>query len=329
MTSFASVPEGRLMLSDVALLAVPLLLVAEPRNPMMNAPGQVSATSHSPAAGRHTVPPLPGRCWQLVLVPSQVSAVQGSPSSGHAAPAFPAGCWQVLFVPSHWSRVHGLLSAVQDVPLAFLTSAGQVELVPVQVSARSHSAAAARQTAPALPTGCWQSTLVPLHWSRVQALPSSVQAVPLAFRGPSAGHVALEPVQVSGRSHSPAAARQVFVLLAKVQLFLQHEPAAPFNALRRSQSSPDSTVPLPQVPGASVNVVSAVWPEERPAAVSVNVTPRSKTSTVKSVFVKSPFESATDVSARSGSNGGSSCRTMSTVSPGSQPLPVMVTVCPG
>src|SRR5438128_741258 len=391
MTSLASVPAGRLMLSDVALLAVPLLLVAEPRNPMMNAPGQVSATSHSLAAGRHTVPPLPGGCWQLVLVPSQVSAVQGSPSSGHAAPAFPtgcvhvvlvplhtsavqglpssvqlvpfdlktslgqvvllpvqlsatshspaaarhtvpvlpAGCWHELLMPLHWSSVQGLVSAVQDVPLAFLTSVGQVELVPVQVSARSHSAAAARQTAPALPAGCWQSTLVPLHWSRVQALPSSVQAVPLALRGPSAGHVALEPVQVSGRSQSPAAARQVCELLKKVQVFLQHEPAAPFNAVPRSQSSPESTCPSPQVPGASVNVVSAVWPEERPVAVSVNVTPMSKTSTVKSVFVKSPFASATDVSPRSGSNGGSSCRTMSTVSPGSQPLPVMVTVCPG
>src|SRR5437867_2076641 len=299
MTSLASVPEGRLMLSDVALLAVPLLLVAAPRNPMMNAPGQVSATSHSLAAARHT------------------------------APALPAGCWQVLLMPLHWSSVQGLVSAVQAVPFAFLASAGQLVLVPSQLSATSHSPPTARQTAPALPAGCWQTVLVPLHWSRVQALPSSVQAVPLAFRGPSAGHVALEPVQVSGRSHSPAAARQVFVLLAKVQLFLQHEPAAPFNALPRSQSSPDSTVPLPQVPGASVNVVSAVWPEERPAAVRVNVTPRSKTSTVKSVFVKSPFESATDVSSRSGSNGGSSCRTMSTVSPGSQPLPVMVTVCPG
>src|SRR5881398_3381935 len=262
-------------------------------------------------------------------------------------------------MPLHWSSVQGLVSAVQAVPFAFLASAGQLVLVPSQLSATSHSPPTARQTAPALPAGCWQTVLVPLHWSRVQGLPSSVQAapalpagcwqvlfvpshwsrvqallssvqaVPLAFCGPSAGHVALEPVQVSGRSHSPAAARQVFVLLAKVQLFLQHEPAAPFNALPRSQSSPDSTVPLPQVPGASVNVVSAVWPEERPAAVSVNVTPRSKTSTVKSVFVKSPFESATDVSARSGSNGGSSCRTMSTVSPGSQPLPVMVTVCPG
>src|SRR5437660_1152778 len=329
MTSFASVPEGRLMLSDVAPLAVPLLLVAAPRNPMMNAPGQVSATSHSPAAGRHTVPPLPGGCWQLVLVPSQVSAVQGSPSSGHAAPALPTGCVHVALVPLHTSAVQGLLSSVQAVPFAFLTSVGQVVLAAVQVSARSHSAAAARQTAPALPAGCWQSTLVPLHWSRVQALPSSVQAVPLALRGPSAGHVALEPVQVSGRSQSPAAARQVCELLKKVQLFLQHEPAAPFNALPKSQSSPESTWPSPQVPGASVNVVSAVWPEERPVAVSVNVTPMSKTSTVKSVFVKSPFASATDVSSRSGSSGGSSCRIMSTVSPGSQPLPVITTVCPG
>jgi len=92
MTSFACVPVGRLMLSDEALLAVPLLLVAEPRYPMMYAPGQVSATSHSPAAARHTVPPLPGKCWQLVLVPSQVSVVQGSPSAAQSAPALPAGC---------------------------------------------------------------------------------------------------------------------------------------------------------------------------------------------------------------------------------------------
>src|SRR5207253_8851727 len=112
MTSFASVPEGRLMLSDVALLAVPLLLVAEPWNPMMNAPGQVSATSHSPAAARHTAPPLPGGCWQLVLVPSQVSAVQGSPSAGHAAPALPAGWWPEALVPSDPSAAAALVSSV-------------------------------------------------------------------------------------------------------------------------------------------------------------------------------------------------------------------------
>src|SRR5207302_1458673 len=138
MTSFASVPEGRLMLSDVAPLAVPLLLVAEPWNPMMIAPGQVSATSHSPAAGRHTAPPLPG------------------------------GCWQLLLVPLHWSSVQGLVSAVQAVPDGFLASDGQVVLDPSQLSATSHSPAAARQAAPTLPAGCWQTVLVPLHWSRVQ-----------------------------------------------------------------------------------------------------------------------------------------------------------------
>src|SRR2546430_898826 len=157
MTSLASVPEGRLMLSDVAPLAVPLLLVAAPRNPMMNAPGQVSATSHSPAAGRHAVPPLPGGCWQLVLVPAQVSvASHSSTAARHSAPTLPAGCWQELLVPSHWSSVQGLVSAVQAVPDAFLASVGQVVLDPVQVSATSHSPATARQTVAALPAGCWQ-----------------------------------------------------------------------------------------------------------------------------------------------------------------------------
>src|SRR5207302_8998283 len=111
MTSFASVPAGRLMLSDVALLAVPLLLVAEPRNPMMNAPGQVSATSHSLAAGRHTVRPLPGGCWQLLLVPSHVSAVQGSPSAAQSAPACAAGCVHAVLGPLHTAAGHGLASA--------------------------------------------------------------------------------------------------------------------------------------------------------------------------------------------------------------------------
>src|SRR6266550_1957738 len=177
MTSFACVPVGRLMLSDEALLAVPLLLVAEPRYPMMYAPGQVSATSHSPAAARHTAPPLPGKCWQLVLVPLHVSAVQGLPSSVHAVPA---GCF---------------------------TSLGHVVLVPVQVSVASHSSTAARHSAPALPAGCWQELLVPLHWSSVQGLVSAVQAVPDAFLA-SVGQVVLDPVQVSATSHSPATARQ-------------------------------------------------------------------------------------------------------------------------
>ena len=118
------------------------------------------------------------------------------------------------------------------------TSAGQVLLRPVQSSARSQIPAAARQTAPAFPAGCWQVSLVPLQVSLVHGLPSSVQAVPLATlasavqlgplpgqksfrshsptdgrhtvvedRNASVGHVELLPVHVSATSHAPAVAR--------------------------------------------------------------------------------------------------------------------------
>jgi hypothetical protein len=371
MTSLACVPEGRMMLSDA-----PPLAVAAPWNPMMIAPGQVSATSHSFAAARHTAPALPGACMQMVLVPSQVSVVQGSPSSAHAAPALPAGCWQALLVPLQVSAVQGLPSSVHAVPAGFLTSLGHVELVPVQVSTASHWSTAARHTAPVLPAGCWQVVLVPLHasvvqglpssghaapalpagcvqageptlplhtsvvqglvsgvqavpagltalvgqvvlvpsqvsatshsltaarhtvpalppWSGgqvmlvpsqvsatshtltaarhtvpacpagcvqagepemplhtsvVQVLPSSVQAVPAALTA-SAGHVALEPVQLSARSHSLAAARHTVPLGTKRHEAEQHEPAVPFDT-PWSQSSPASTVPLPQFESA-------------------------------------------------------------------------------
>src|SRR5207247_2352037 len=70
--------------------------------------------------------------------------------------------------------------------------------------------AAARQTAPASPAGCWQASCVPSHSSRLQGLPSSVHAVPAgSFASP--GQVALEPVQCSAGSHSPAEARQTVV----------------------------------------------------------------------------------------------------------------------
>src|SRR5205823_1816124 len=171
--------------------------------------------------------------------PSQVSVVQGSPSSRQAAPTLPAGCVHVALVPLHRSAVQGLPSSVQGVVLDLKTSVGQVALVPVQVSAASHSLVPARHTvladrkplagqvvlvplhwsrvqglpssaqaAPVLPTGCWQVLLVPSHWSRVQGLLSELQAVPLAFLTSVVGQVALEPVQFSARSHSPAAARQ-------------------------------------------------------------------------------------------------------------------------
>src|SRR5215471_17933140 len=69
-------------------------------------------------------------------------------------------------------------SSVQGVPFVTVAFAGQVLLLPSQLSARSHSPAAARQT-----------------------------AVLLA----SAGQLMLDPVQCSARSQSPAAARQTVV----------------------------------------------------------------------------------------------------------------------
>src|SRR5437773_49097 len=239
MTSLATVAAGLLIASDVALPALPLLALVAPRNPMLVAPGQVSATSHSFAAARHTVPAFPAGCVHVALVPLHTSVVQGSPSSvqavplgwkasvgqlvlvpvqlsatshspataRHSAPAFPAGCVQGLVLPSHWSRVQGLVSGVQAVPLGCLASVGQVVLVPVQLSATSHSAAAGRDTARAFRAGCEHVALEPLQTSVVHALPSSVQPVPLAFKA-SAGQAVLVPVQVSARSHSPAAARQ-------------------------------------------------------------------------------------------------------------------------
>src|SRR5947207_3399931 len=101
MTSFWSVPAGLVRLRDVVLPALPLLALVAARNPMRIAPEQVSAASHSPAAGRQTAPAFPGGCWHVVLAPSHASAVQGSPSSEHAAPGLPAGCWQALPVPLH------------------------------------------------------------------------------------------------------------------------------------------------------------------------------------------------------------------------------------
>src|SRR5207244_7895796 len=101
---------------------------------------------------------------QAELVPVHVSATSHSSAAARQiVPTLPAGCWHVTFVPSQRSRVQGLVSAVQAVPLVFFVSAGQVVLAPVHSSSRSHSPAAARQTAPAFPAGCWHVALVPPH----------------------------------------------------------------------------------------------------------------------------------------------------------------------
>src|SRR5207247_3121805 len=121
---------------------------------------------------------------------------------------------------------------------------------PLPVPASCPPLRAARRTGPAFPAGWVQAgaPLLPLHTSVVQGLPSSVQAVPAALPA-SAGQVSLVPVQLSARSHSFTAARQTVPLVTKRHDAEQQEPAVPF-AAPRSQSSPASTVPLPQFESA-------------------------------------------------------------------------------
>src|SRR3989475_10177960 len=105
-------------------------------------PVQVSATSHAPAAARHTVPALPAGCWQRALLPLQVSVVHGLPSSVHAVPlGFLASDGQARpATPVHVSaRSHSPAAARHTVPLGATTSAGQPLLRPSPGSARPHT----------------------------------------------------------------------------------------------------------------------------------------------------------------------------------------------
>src|SRR5436309_6048839 len=128
--------------------------------------------------------------------------VQASVSSQYSAavrctlPAFAAGCVVVLGRPPH-STLFPYTTLFRSAVLAgCLASVGQVVLVPVQVSATSHSPAAARHISPPFPGGCCQVALAPLQISVVQTLPSSVQDVPLALKT-SVGQAVVPPAQVS------------------------------------------------------------------------------------------------------------------------------------
>src|SRR5439155_882928 len=130
--------------------AAPLVFFASAGHAPPAVPGQFSATSHSPAAVRHTkVLGWTTSAGQLVLVPVHTSSgSQASPEpTRQVAPPFPAGCWHVTWVPSHWSSVQGLPSEVHAVPLVFFASAGHAPpAVPGQFSATSHSPTAVRHT---------------------------------------------------------------------------------------------------------------------------------------------------------------------------------------
>src|SRR5439155_1719962 len=144
--------------------------------------------------------------------PTLFRSLHGLPSSVHAVPAGSfASPGQVALDPVQCSAgSHSPAEARQTVVEGLKALAGQAVLVPVQVSSTSQSPAAGRQTAPACPAGCSPASCVPSLSLRVPLPLSSVHAVPAgSFASP--GQVALEPVQCSAGSHSPAEARQTVV----------------------------------------------------------------------------------------------------------------------
>ena len=154
---------------------------------------QSSAVSLHTAA--HSAPPAQGSpAWTPQVPPLHVSApLQKTPSS-HGAVLLE--CAQ-LPEPLHWSLVQPLPSSVQAVP----PGAKQSSAASSQVDAHSLPPAQGSPTwAPQLPAEqvsaplqktpssqgavllAWTQVPAPSHWSSVQALPSSVQAVSAASR---------------------------------------------------------------------------------------------------------------------------------------------------
>src|SRR5258705_6951563 len=88
-----------------------------------------------------------------------------------------------------------------------LPSGGQSTLVPVQLSGRSHTPAAARHTVPASTrASAGQSSCSPSQLSASSQAPAAGRQTAVLLV--SAGQAGLSPSQNSGRSHTPAPARQ-------------------------------------------------------------------------------------------------------------------------
>src|SRR5213594_2379671 len=122
-------------------------------------------------------------------------------------------------------------------PADFLTSAGQAVVTPPQVSARSHSPAAARHTVPAdLMASAGQVALVPVQFSAASHRSTAARQTVLEGRKALAGQVVLVPVQVSAASQGPAAARHTAPALPAgcVQVALVPLQTSGVQALRSS-----------------------------------------------------------------------------------------------
>ncbi len=225
-------------------------------------PVQFSVASHSSTEARQTVvDDLNESTGHVVLVPVQTSATSQTPADGrHVVPALPAGWVQALLDPSHTSVLHGLPSSVQVVPAGTLSSVGHAALDPVQFSVRSHSPPDARQIvvlgsnpsaghAPLVPvqlsatsqmpaTGRhtvvlgWKTSthelLVPVQWSAASSSHPPPCELPVQLvddeAKTSAGQLPLVPVQVSSTSHWPADGRHTVLLDSKTSTHVSLVP---------------------------------------------------------------------------------------------------------
>ena len=130
-------------------------------------------------------------------------------------------------------------------------SAGHAPLDPVQVSATSHWPAEPRHTVLLDRKTSTHVLLLPVQWSAPSQAPPCDDPVQLVAddANPFAGHVSLEPVQVSATSHWPADERHTLPAPRNPQVEVQHDVDEPFAPPRSHASAPKfvSTVPSPQL----------------------------------------------------------------------------------
>src|SRR3989441_892277 len=168
-------------------------------------PSQVSARSHTSATARQT---LPARCTasagQPLLSPSQLSATSQSPAEGRQTAVLLASGGQAALEPVQLSAGSQTpADGRHTVDADWKASAGQAALDPVQLSARSHGPADSRHTVEAeAKVSAGQPFETPSQLSATSQAPAGGRqtAVPLA----SGGQAALEPLQPSAGSQTPA-----------------------------------------------------------------------------------------------------------------------------
>ena len=246
-------PLARLQLQPVSV--VPSQVPTKSGGQVTLVPSQLSATSHTLCAERHTVEAgFLASTGQAGFVPSQVSSRSQAPPAllqTVAVLVFTKSGGQVTLVPSQLSATsHTLCAERHTVEVGFLASTGQAGLVPLQVSSRSQAPAEMRQTVP----GAWSTSA-----GQLLVTPSQVSAasqIPVAFRHTtvfaflaSAGQVGCVPLQFSARSQTPPALLQTVLAEAVPQVPSTAAPAVLLQAWQSAVTPPPHAL-LQQTPSA-------------------------------------------------------------------------------